>query len=238
MTSTMTFPQLLATFKEWKRSSSHVSSVTLAKHGFLLKGDQVMCSKCSCPLTVLEDAKKHTCGSLPPGVGPSAAGQASTNDSPASPQMGRQMSLESDGAALRLSPKPVGKLNIIEKSTAVQPQSKASTGPLRASPAEPVLDPPSEKLIYPQAPTIRTVEDAQMKETRNRMQTYKNWPRNTPVSPEDLVNAGFYFVGPDDRVKCAYCQKRIRNWEKSDDPKAVHATLNKSCEFVQSGFKK
>ena len=39
-----------------------------------------------------------------------------------------------------------------------------------------------------------------------RLQSFKNWPNNAAATPADLANAGFRYLGTDDRVECAFCK--------------------------------
>lgn len=71
-----------------------------------------------------------------------------------------------------------------------------------------------------------------MKREKVRLLTYHNWPLDNPVLPKDLARAGFYFVGPYDRVKCAFCQNVLRNWVTGDNTEEEHAHYYPDCPFV------
>ena len=78
-----------------------------------------------------------------------------------------------------------------------------------------------------------TLEEVQMDVLANRIATFQeDWPVLCPVSAMDLAEAGFYYIGPGDRVKCAYCKKRIKNWEPSDDAMSEHQRLSPFCSFA------
>ena len=49
------------------------------------------------------------------------------------------------------------------------------------------------------------VDDVQMKELVNRQRTFNKWPISYPIPGDDLAHAGFYYVGPLDRVKASVC---------------------------------
>ena len=72
-----------------------------------------------------------------------------------------------------------------------------------------------------------------MKREKARFLTYCNWPRDNPIQPQYLAAAGFYFVGPYDRVKCAFCNNVLRNWVAGDDPMDEHAKYCPECPLVQ-----
>ena len=74
---------------------------------------------------------------------------------------------------------------------------------------------------------------AEMKSEEKRLKTFECWPDSAPVSPADLAAAGFYFLGPDDRVKCFCCGGVLYDWFAEDDPMAEHGKFFPSCPFVQ-----
>uniref|UniRef100_A0A8C0A828 Baculoviral IAP repeat containing 2 n=1 Tax=Bos mutus grunniens TaxID=30521 RepID=A0A8C0A828_BOSMU len=49
-----------------------------------------------------------------------------------------------------------------------------------------------------------------------RFLTYQMWPL-TFLSPSELARAGFYYIGPGDRVACFACGGTLNNWEPKDD---------------------
>ena len=52
------------------------------------------------------------------------------------------------------------------------------------------------------------------------------------TSPEQLAEAGFYYCGLTDHVKCYHCGNGVRNWHYNEDPLMVHAILYPNCELV------
>ncbi|XP_038059757.1 baculoviral IAP repeat-containing protein 7-like isoform X2 [Patiria miniata] len=66
-----------------------------------------------------------------------------------------------------------------------------------------------------------------------RLLTYHSWPRNHPLEPRYLAEAGFYFLLKDDIVQCFACFGKIRDWEPWDIPRQEHARLFPSCPFVK-----
>ena len=59
------------------------------------------------------------------------------------------------------------------------------------------------------------------------------WPSSSPVSPEDLAKAGFYFTRISDRVQCAFCFGVLRNWEEGDDAMGEHRRYFPNCPFIR-----
>jgi baculoviral IAP repeat-containing protein 7/8 len=63
--------------------------------------------------------------------------------------------------------------------------------------------------------------------------TFKGWPPNDKVKVEDLVDAGFFYIGILDYVKCFFCDVGVCNWELGDKPWTEHCRWSKSCRFVK-----
>ena len=68
---------------------------------------------------------------------------------------------------------------------------------------------------------------------RNRLATFNGrWPRTSVVQPQDLAAAGFYYIGTNDVVRCAFCQISLKAWEPGDVPMREHRKHSPSCPFV------
>ncbi|XP_006013512.1 baculoviral IAP repeat-containing protein 2 [Latimeria chalumnae] len=70
-----------------------------------------------------------------------------------------------------------------------------------------------------------------MSSEESRLQTYQNWPL-TFLSPAQLVKAGFYYVGPGDKVACFACGGQLNNWEPRDCAMSEHKRHFPTCSFV------
>lgn len=66
----------------------------------------------------------------------------------------------------------------------------------------------------------------------NRLQTFTNWPQDTPVSPERIARAGFFSINQDLAVECFSCRARISEWNYGDQVMTRHRQLNPQCRFV------
>ena len=88
-------------------------------------------------------------------------------------------------------------------------------------------------VIYGAPLTNLTIEQAQMKELDNRRHSFKNWPENAPVSGMSLAEAGFYFIGPSDRVRCAFCRKKVKHWQRGDHPISEHKRISPFCSYLE-----
>ena len=76
-----------------------------------------------------------------------------------------------------------------------------------------------------------------MRSREARMQTFLDhstvWPAHRiRASPQQIVDAGFFYLGNRDRVKCWYCNGGLQNWERDDVPWEEHAKWFPMCEYV------
>ena len=58
---------------------------------------------------------------------------------------------------------------------------------------------------------------------RKRLETYTRYSSANPIKTEDLCNAGFFYEGCKDRVRCFWCDGALETWSKGDDPWLEHA---------------
>lgn len=65
-----------------------------------------------------------------------------------------------------------------------------------------------------------------------RLRTFNEHFSATFLSPLLLAKAGFFYVGVDDQVQCAFCRGVVRDWEINDDPRREHQRLFPSCAFI------
>uniref|UniRef100_A0A3B3XSJ8 RING-type E3 ubiquitin transferase n=1 Tax=Poecilia mexicana TaxID=48701 RepID=A0A3B3XSJ8_9TELE len=72
----------------------------------------------------------------------------------------------------------------------------------------------------------------EMETEDSRLTTFHNWPTEASVQPDVLAQAGFFYTGHGDNVKCFFCDGGLRNWEQGDDPWQEHAKWFPRCEFL------
>jgi len=53
-----------------------------------------------------------------------------------------------------------------------------------------------------------------------------------PIEPRKLAEAGFYFQGTDDNVKCFYCGGGLCNWKAGETPWTEHSRWFPECKFI------
>ena len=67
-----------------------------------------------------------------------------------------------------------------------------------------------------------------------RLVSYSQWPKPDIIQPADLARDGLFFIGPGDRVQCAFCKGKLYRWEPGDDPLEEHRKyFGERCLFVQ-----
>ncbi|XP_026319004.1 baculoviral IAP repeat-containing protein 7-B isoform X2 [Hyposmocoma kahamanoa] len=65
-----------------------------------------------------------------------------------------------------------------------------------------------------------------------RLATFEGWPADRAQTPRTLADAGFFYTGTDDQVRCFYCDGGLGRWEASDAPWSEHARWFPHCGFV------
>ncbi|XP_063402280.1 baculoviral IAP repeat-containing protein 7-B-like [Mytilus trossulus] len=67
----------------------------------------------------------------------------------------------------------------------------------------------------------------------SRMATFEGvWRSDIEQTSEMLADAGFFYEGEEDTVRCHYCDGGLRNWEPGDVPWEEHARWFPFCKFV------
>merc|ERR1712096_261576 len=68
---------------------------------------------------------------------------------------------------------------------------------------------------------------------QSRLKTFSCWPPALPQRPQELSEAGFFYTGWSDKVKCFYCDGGLESWEPADSPWKEHQTGSPHCAFVK-----
>ncbi|KAH8286105.1 hypothetical protein KR054_002713 [Drosophila jambulina] len=66
-----------------------------------------------------------------------------------------------------------------------------------------------------------------------RLRTFEAWPRNLKQKPHQLAEAGFFYTGVGDRVRCFSCGGGLKDWDDNDEPWEEHARWLSQCRFVK-----
>ncbi|KAK3596602.1 hypothetical protein CHS0354_035879 [Potamilus streckersoni] len=65
-----------------------------------------------------------------------------------------------------------------------------------------------------------------------RLASFARWPSDIRQRPEQVADAGFYYTGLQDVVRCFACDGGLKNWDPEDDPWIEHARWFPQCPFV------
>lgn len=66
-----------------------------------------------------------------------------------------------------------------------------------------------------------------------RLRSFQDWPLHLKQRPEQLAEAGFFYCGVGDRVRCFSCGGGLKDWDKNDEPWEQHALWLSHCRFVK-----
>lgn len=79
-----------------------------------------------------------------------------------------------------------------------------------------------------------TLPSANLQFEHARIQTFNYWPQDLPVSPDDLAEAGFYYTGDRDLVRCFHCSVSVDQWVPGDIPVEEHIKHSPDCSFAKA----
>jgi hypothetical protein len=73
-----------------------------------------------------------------------------------------------------------------------------------------------------------------MESLEKRKQSFidKGWDQRLPVSIDELSEAGFYYTGVDDLVKCFHCNGGIYGWGVEDNAFLAHEQEFPKCNYM------
>uniref|UniRef100_A0A182Y6Z6 RING-type domain-containing protein n=1 Tax=Anopheles stephensi TaxID=30069 RepID=A0A182Y6Z6_ANOST len=66
-----------------------------------------------------------------------------------------------------------------------------------------------------------------------RLRSFRNWSYGHVQDAKRLAEAGFYYAGVEDEVRCFHCDGGLRDWLVTDDPWHEHARCFAGCNFLQ-----
>lgn len=92
--------------------------------------------------------------------------------------------------------------------------------------------PTCHRMMDDRTTMLHILEEPQMRREGERIRTFQNWPADAPVTSGDLAKAGFFFLGPGDKVQCFCCGGILRCWVHGDSPAAEHKRHFPTCSFI------
>ena len=112
-------------------------------------------------------------------------------------------------------------------STSSNPASSQTSASVSRQTANIDSDEEPEDIV----PDIRDYYSQYYKEI-DRLATFNDWPRNAPVSKEELAKNGFIYQHIGDRVQCVFCRACLSNWEPGDNVANEHRKHCPDCHFA------
>lgn len=80
--------------------------------------------------------------------------------------------------------------------------------------------------------TSHAIDLNKMKSVQERLKSYAvSWPLPC-INIRNLAEAGFFYLGSEDKVQCPFCKGIVSNWEVSDDPFKEHAKHFPHCVYL------
>lgn len=80
--------------------------------------------------------------------------------------------------------------------------------------------------------TVEEDSDQELADEFSRLQTFSTFPSDCPVSSSALAQAGFFYTGEQDKVKCFRCRVTIEGWRQGDSAVERHKTVSPDCTFI------
>ncbi|XP_078493058.1 E3 ubiquitin-protein ligase XIAP, partial [Ciona intestinalis] len=88
--------------------------------------------------------------------------------------------------------------------------------------------------VHQHPPHLPHPHNAHMRSLEQRRSSFRGFsPRHhLRATMDEIAEAGFYFLGPGDLVKCWYCGNKLKNFDVEDEPWMEHAKWFPQCEFL------
>ena len=65
---------------------------------------------------------------------------------------------------------------------------------------------------------------------KDRRKSFKKWPKSkSDVDLDALAEAGFFYTGEEDHVRCFLCGDGLREWDESHVPWEDHALFSQTA---------
>ncbi|KAG9334260.1 hypothetical protein JZ751_008348 [Albula glossodonta] len=229
----------ISTFAKFPPSVA-VTERSLARAGFYYTGvgDRVQCFRCNvtaenwqsgeCP-TERHRQLSPTCSFIQ--SLPSTASLLSSSHSAFSPLRNVPVQLLASSTTAAPAPPPT-----VTSAVAVPPpgQQEEQVGYFNMAftslpPTSPLSSRGVEDMSHQRPPTCH---NPSMRREQDRLDTFQNWTLTT-ITPAELAKAGFYYLGPVDRVACFTCGGQLSNWEPGDRALSEHQRHYPNCRFVR-----
>lgn len=67
----------------------------------------------------------------------------------------------------------------------------------------------------------------------SRRQTFRSWPHRNEEQIQEMVNAGLFYTGTEDLVRCYHCGVGLENWLDTNYPWVQHTYYSPDCQHVR-----
>ncbi|XP_052808893.1 baculoviral IAP repeat-containing protein 7-like [Mya arenaria] len=88
--------------------------------------------------------------------------------------------------------------------------------------------------LHTQTAPDRTYRRPEYASYEARLATFDGWPEHVSQKPHQLADAGLYFTGVKDHVRCFACDGGLRQWDEGDDPWLEHCRWFPACPFART----
>ncbi|WAR09103.1 PIAP-like protein [Mya arenaria] len=77
------------------------------------------------------------------------------------------------------------------------------------------------------------VRNESFRSMASRLSSYKAWPASAVQRPYQLAEAGLFYTGREDHVRCFACDGGLRRWDPEDDPWIEHCKWFPACPYAR-----
>ncbi|XP_076303913.1 baculoviral IAP repeat-containing protein 3-like [Lasioglossum baleicum] len=65
-----------------------------------------------------------------------------------------------------------------------------------------------------------------------RLRTFETWPKIMAQTKKTLTDAGFFYTGKSDKIRCHHCGGGLKGWGLEHDPWEQHAKWFSKCSYL------
>lgn len=224
----------LDSFRNW--TVSFISKAELARYGFYYVGpnDMVKCYFCRVEIGLWEPNDNVLSEHLRWSPYCPLLRKRQTNNVPIDASFLDQLPEPSyDTCGIRIRENSVAE-------NAYSSSDRSSSGSLSSPPSSLTSEssmlsngPIAQQLAPPALPQQKRPEYPNYAIEAKRLESYEDWPKIMKQKPKELSDAGFFYTGKSDRVKCFSCGGGLKDWEAEDEPWEQHAMWYNNCEYLK-----
>lgn len=224
----------LDSFRNW--TVSFISKAELARYGFYYVGpnDMVKCYFCRVEIGLWEPNDNVLSEHLRWSPYCPLLRKRQTNNVPIDASFLDQLPEPSyDTCGIRIRENSVAE-------NAYSSSDRSSSGSLSSPPSSLTSEssmlsngPIAQQLAAPALPQQKRPEYPNYAIEAKRLESYEDWPKFMKQKPKELSDAGYFYTGKSDRVKCFSCGGGLKDWEAEDEPWEQHAMWYNNCEYLK-----